>query len=85
MKEGLSPWSDEVVSLHFTETSLQTQVVTLNDRCLDMEGRMTRININISIIYKEVKRDHSHRASAPRKLEDHGKPRVIRRPKRRRV
>ena len=48
MKGGLSTWSDEVVSLQSTVPSLQKQVVTLKDRCEDMEGRMRRGNIRIT-------------------------------------
>lgn len=48
MKGGLSTWSDEVVSMQSTVTSLQEQVVALKDRCEDMEGRMRRGNIRIT-------------------------------------
>lgn len=44
---GLSTWSDEMASLQTTVTSLQSQVVTLKDKCEDMEGRMRRGNIRI--------------------------------------
>lgn len=46
-KDGLSSWSDEVATLQTTVADLQSQVVTLKDRCEDMEGRMRRCNIRI--------------------------------------
>lgn len=50
MKGRLVTWSDEVVSLQSTVTSLQKQVVTLKDRRENMEGRMRWGNIRITAI-----------------------------------
>lgn len=47
IKGRLSMWSDEVVSVQATITSLQNQVTVFKDRCEDMEGRMRRDNIRI--------------------------------------
>lgn len=54
MKDGLSTWSDEVASLQATVNSLQNQVVTLKDRCEDMEGRLRRSNIRIASIEEQL-------------------------------
>lgn len=47
VEEGLSTWSDEVVSVQTTVTDLKKQVEDLKEKCEDMEGRMRRGNIRI--------------------------------------
>lgn len=47
VEEGLSTWSDEVVSVQTTTTDLVKQVKELQEKCEDMEGRMRRGNIRI--------------------------------------
>lgn len=48
MDSGLSLWSDEVTSFCDTVSGLQKEVVTLRDKCEDMEGRIRRCNIQIA-------------------------------------
>lgn len=48
MEEGLSTWSEEVVSVQTTVTDLQKLVEELWGKCDDMEGRMRRGNIRIT-------------------------------------
>lgn len=45
--EGLSTWSDEVVSVNFGN-DLKKQVKDLEEKCEDLEGRMRRGNIWIA-------------------------------------
>lgn len=47
VEEGLSTWSDEVVSVQTTVTTSKRQVKELAEKCEDMEGRMRRGNIRI--------------------------------------
>lgn len=48
VEEGLSTWSDEVVSVQTTITDLKKQVKDLKEKCEDLEGRMRRGNIRIT-------------------------------------
>lgn len=47
MEEGLSAWSDKVVAMQQTVTTLETQVSVLKEKNEDLEGRMRRSNIRI--------------------------------------
>lgn len=47
VEDGLSTWTDEVVSLQSTVTDLRKEVDELKEKCEDMEGRMRRGNIRI--------------------------------------
>lgn len=47
VESGLSTWTDEVVNLQTTVTSLQKELTDLRGKCEDMEGRMRRCNVRI--------------------------------------
>lgn len=47
MEQGLSSCSDDVTTLLTKVGRLETEVGTLREKCLDMEGRMRRSNIRI--------------------------------------
>ncbi|KAI3370726.1 hypothetical protein L3Q82_007105 [Scortum barcoo] len=47
VQDGLSTWSDEVISLQSTVTDLKKELVELREKSEDMEGRMRRCNIRI--------------------------------------
>lgn len=47
VEDGLSMWSDEVVTLQSTVKTLRKELSDLKDKCDDMEGRMRRSNIRI--------------------------------------
>ncbi|KAK7891490.1 hypothetical protein WMY93_023453 [Mugilogobius chulae] len=45
--DGLSTWSDEMVAVQETVTSLKKEMQVLKNKCEDLEGRMRRGNIRI--------------------------------------
>lgn len=47
LEEGLSLWSDKVVSLQETVAELQTELVSLKEKNEDMEARMQKCNVLI--------------------------------------
>lgn len=47
VEDGLSTWSDEVVTLRTTVLELKEEVDGLKKKCDDMEGRMRRCNLRI--------------------------------------
>ncbi|KAL0149542.1 hypothetical protein M9458_055069, partial [Cirrhinus mrigala] len=47
MEHGLSACSDDVTSLQGSVTKLEKDVAALQEKCIDMEGRMRRSNIRI--------------------------------------
>lgn len=53
VEEGMSTWSDEVVSVQTTTTDLMKQVKKLKEKCEDMEGRMRRGNIRIMVVAEQ--------------------------------
>ena len=53
VEDGLSAWSDEVVSVQTTVSDLKKQVEDLKEKCEDMEGRMRRGNIRITGVTEE--------------------------------
>lgn len=53
VENGLSTWSDEVVTLQTTVAGLKAEMANMKERCEDMEGRMRRCNIRIVGIPEE--------------------------------
>lgn len=47
VEDGLSAWSDEVVTLQNTVRDLKTELTGLKEQCENMEGRMRRCNVRI--------------------------------------
>lgn len=47
VEDGLSMWSDEVITLQSTVSVLKTDVMELKDNCDNMEGRMRRCNLRM--------------------------------------
>lgn len=91
VKDGMSSWSDDITTLQKTVKILQSEVMSLRDKCEDMEGRMRRGNLRIvgleeqpnsssptvlSRIIKQVLQLDRDVKIAPRKPGD-GRPRVI--------
>ncbi len=54
MERGLSACSDDVTSLQDTVQKLERNVENLQEKCLDMEGRMRRSNIRILNVAEEA-------------------------------
>lgn len=54
LKEGLSSWSDKVVSLQETAAGLQTELASLKEKNGDMESRMRRCNIRIVAVVEDA-------------------------------
>ncbi|KAJ0028894.1 hypothetical protein NQD34_003891 [Periophthalmus magnuspinnatus] len=53
MEQGLSGCSDQIVTLQDSVQQLEKKVAVLQDKCLDMEGRMRRSNIRILNVAEE--------------------------------
>lgn len=47
MEEGLNACSDEITSLQKSVHKLESEFANLQEKCLDLEGRMRRCNIRI--------------------------------------
>lgn len=54
MEQGLSACSDEITSLQNVVQKLERNVENLQEKCLDMEGRMRRSNIRILNVAEET-------------------------------
>jgi len=47
VEDGLSTWSDEVVTLQNTVSDLKAELKVVEEQCENMEGRMRRCNVRI--------------------------------------
>uniref|UniRef100_A0A8C5FZK1 L1 transposable element RRM domain-containing protein n=1 Tax=Gouania willdenowi TaxID=441366 RepID=A0A8C5FZK1_GOUWI len=47
VEDGMSTWSDEMVAMRGTVSTLQKEMKVVKDKCEDLEGQMRRCNIRI--------------------------------------
>lgn len=68
MERGLSACSDDVTSLQNTVRTLERNVESLQEKCLDMEGRMRRSNVRILNVAEDP--DSSSPASVSKLIKE---------------
>lgn len=68
VESGLSTWTDDVLNLQTTVTSLQKELADLRGKCEDMEGRVRRCNVRILGVPEE--QNSSSTASVSKLLKE---------------